>query len=63
MHWWNLNPFCNIFCLRYYIYYVYNLLQFSKYAASYFSSVTGVNIKETRISQPTSPLLWARDED
>jgi hypothetical protein len=27
--WWNLNPFCNILCLRYYIYSIYNLLQFS----------------------------------
>jgi hypothetical protein len=27
--WWNLNPACNIFCLRYYIYFVYILLQFS----------------------------------
>jgi hypothetical protein len=24
--WWNLNPFCNIFYLRYYIYFVYILL-------------------------------------
>jgi hypothetical protein len=61
--WWNLNPFCNIFCLRYNIYSVYILLQFSKYVVGYFSSRTTVNIKVTRISQPVSPLLRARDED
>jgi hypothetical protein len=50
MYWWNLNPACNIFCKRYYIYYVYILVQFS-------------NGQETRINEPTSPLLRARDED
>jgi hypothetical protein len=47
---WNLNPTCNIFCQRYYIYSVYILLQFS-------------NGQETRIDEPASPLLRARDED
>jgi hypothetical protein len=50
MYWWNLNPACNIFCQRYYIYSVYILLQFS-------------NEQETRIDEPASPLLRARDED
>jgi hypothetical protein len=35
---WNLNPTCNIFRLRYYIYSIYIC----------FSSVTGVNIKQMR---------------
>jgi hypothetical protein len=48
--WWNLNPSCNIFCQRYYIYSVYILLQFS-------------NGQETRTNEPVSPLLQARDED
>jgi hypothetical protein len=48
--WWNLNPTCYIFCQRYYIYSVYILLQFS-------------NGQETRINEPASPLLRARDED
>jgi hypothetical protein len=26
--WWNLNPACNIFCLRYNILFIYILLQF-----------------------------------
>jgi hypothetical protein len=48
--WWNLNPACNIFCQRYYIFFVYILLQFS-------------NGQETRINEPASPFLRARDED
>jgi hypothetical protein len=48
--WWNLNPACNIFCQRYYIYSVYILLQFS-------------NGQEMRTNEPASPLLQARDED
>jgi hypothetical protein len=48
--WWNLNPSCNIFYQRYYIYSVYILLQFS-------------NGQETRINEPTSPFLWATDEE
>jgi hypothetical protein len=48
--WWNLNPVGNIFCQRYYIYSVYILLQFN-------------NGQETRIDEPASPLLRARDED
>jgi hypothetical protein len=43
--------------------FLYILFQFSKYVAGCFSSVTGVNIKETRIRQPASPLLRARDKD
>jgi hypothetical protein len=45
--WWNLNPACNIFCQRYYIYSIYILLQFS-------------NRQETRINEPALPLLRAR---
>jgi hypothetical protein len=48
--WWNMDPACNIFCQRYYIYSVYILLQFS-------------NGQETRINEPASPLLRVRDED
>jgi hypothetical protein len=45
-----MNPACNIFCQRYYIYAIYILLQFG-------------NGQETRINEPGSPLLQARDED
>jgi hypothetical protein len=48
--WWNLNPASNIFCQRYYIYFVYILLQLS-------------NGQEMRTNELASPLLWARDED
>jgi hypothetical protein len=48
--WWNLNLACNIFCQIYYIKFVYILLQFS-------------NGQETRIDEPASLLLLARDED
>jgi hypothetical protein len=49
--WWNLNPACNIFCQRYYIYSVYIDI----------ASVS--NGQETRINELASPLLRARDED
>jgi hypothetical protein len=48
--WWNLNHACIVFCPRYYIYFVYILLQFS-------------NGQETRIDELASPLLRARGED
>jgi hypothetical protein len=48
--WWNLNLACNIFFQRYYIYSINILLQFS-------------NGKETRLNEPVSPLLRARDKD
>jgi hypothetical protein len=48
--WSNLNLACNILCQRYNIYSIYILLQFS-------------NGQATRIDEPASPLLRARDED
>jgi hypothetical protein len=37
--WWNLNPTCNIFCQRCYIYSIYILIQFN-------------NKQDTRINEP-----------
>jgi hypothetical protein len=62
--WWNLNPACNIFYQRYYIYSVYILLQFSNGQETRTNEpASSCYRQETRTNEPASPLLRARDED
>jgi hypothetical protein len=59
--WWNLNPACNIFCQRYYIYAVYILLLFSNGKEMRINEPRcHCYRQETRTNEPVSPLLWAR---
>jgi hypothetical protein len=62
--WWNLNPSCNIFCQRYYIYSVYILLQFSNGQETRTNEPALPLLRqETRTNEPALPLLRVRDED